>query len=303
MKKRFCVLQITPEYPNPEHEKLFLNEEESDFYFVTYKAYNKNSLKFCPNTLWSETRNILAELVPKSYDYYAFIDHDMGLESRSALNPYEQILEDLNTLNPAVLTYYPGRGLDTPYAKDKKYLESKDYSCMPFTHNGIKIVHESLLKWFFPLCTKFSVDIDACHMFNIKEIPFLKHVVCSHKMVHHNNPTDSASEQIYNKNGAFAKLKMDEMWNWIRPAFKQTKLIDSYASSETQKRDSLTIKNSLVGMFKNKQVDPIPSPKGINYFNKKRIEKFFDLNHEHFKNIDLSVEEQCSYINNIKNKI
>ena len=63
--KRFCVLQITPEIPNEEHVRLFDDKEDSDFYFVVYEKENDRALKFCPNTVWSETRNTLAKLVPK----------------------------------------------------------------------------------------------------------------------------------------------------------------------------------------------------------------------------------------------
>ena len=70
MNKRFCVLQVTPKEPNPEHVKLFYNREHSDFYFVTFGEENPDAIKFCPNTIWSQTRNTLAELVPKKYDYY-----------------------------------------------------------------------------------------------------------------------------------------------------------------------------------------------------------------------------------------
>ena len=112
--KRYCVLQITPENPNQKHVEYFKDKEESDFFFVTYKKENPDSLGFFPNTVWSETRNILCELVPKEYDYYAFLDHDMGLEPRTNLGPYEQILKDLE-MNPAVLTYYPGKNIESPY--------------------------------------------------------------------------------------------------------------------------------------------------------------------------------------------
>ena len=69
-RKRLCVLQVTPAEPNPEHVEMFANKQNCDFYFVTHDYENSNALKFCPNTVWSETRNILVELVPKKYDYY-----------------------------------------------------------------------------------------------------------------------------------------------------------------------------------------------------------------------------------------
>ena len=71
MKKRFCILQVTPDKPNKQHQEMFSNVE-SDFYFVTHDKFNKDALEYCPNTVWSETRNTLVNLVPKQYDYYGF---------------------------------------------------------------------------------------------------------------------------------------------------------------------------------------------------------------------------------------
>ena len=227
--KRLCVLQVAPSNPNKDHVSYFKDKENCDFYFVTHDDDNPEALKYCPNTRWAETRNTLAELVPKEYDYYAFVDYDYILRPQRDLEPLEQIIEDLE-MNPAVLTYYPGNNLQTPYASDKEYFNSRDYSCIPFTHAGLKVVHHSLMKWFFPLCTNFSVDIDSCHMFNIQEIPFLKNIVCSHKMIYDNGNSDE--EATYNKDGAYSKYKMDEMWKWIQPSFKMNKIINFYAGTQ-----------------------------------------------------------------------
>ena len=71
MKKRICVLQVTPENPNQEHVKFF-NTDDCDFYFVTHDVYHEDALQFCPNTTWTDTRNILAKNVPKNYDIKLF---------------------------------------------------------------------------------------------------------------------------------------------------------------------------------------------------------------------------------------
>jgi hypothetical protein len=94
MTKRFCVLQVTPIAPNPEHVELFAKQEDCDFFFVTHDGPNKDALKFCPNTTWTDTRNILAAQVPKHYEYYAFVDYDYNFRPLGELNPREQILQD-----------------------------------------------------------------------------------------------------------------------------------------------------------------------------------------------------------------
>jgi len=275
--KRFCVLQITPAQPNPTHLSLFSNKEDSDFYFVTHDEPHPSALKYCPNTVWSETRNILYEEVPKLYDYYAFIDHDLELESLSKLGIYEQLLEDLS-LNPAVLTFYSGRGISTPYASNQDFLNSRKYSCIPFTHNGIKIIHHSLLDWFFPLFTEFRVDYDACHIFNLKEIPFLDDIVVSHSLLHHNS--ESRGHQSYYADGNTAYNKMHEAWRKLSAALTN----DAVPSFVRDAADSMVIKKYFVDQFHIKDLSPAPKPPDINYWDQNRVSKIFDLSHPFFSN-------------------
>jgi len=291
IKKRLCVLQVTPEEPNKDHVELFKDKEHSDFYFVTHDKENKDAIKFCPNTTWVETRNILAELVPKEYEYYAFIDYDYVLRPQRGKNALDQICEDLQDFEPAVLTYYPGKGLITPFAENKEYYNSADHSVIPFTHCGLKIVHHSLMSWFFPMVTRFGGGVDACHLFNILEIPFLRHVVCSHKMLYDNGVTDL--ETPHNQNGAWSKYRMDEMWAWIMPAFKKSKILGD-GSNQQELRDSLHIKNTFINLVLTKGLKPKMMQKQDNYLDTQSIENFFDLSHERFVNINLEVEEKMA---------
>jgi len=297
MNKRLCVLQVTPEAPNQKHVELFSDKPDCDFYFVTHDAPHPDALKYCPNTTWTDTRNILAEMVPKNYDYYAFVDYDYVLRPMGDKNPLQQILSDLEQFNPAVLTFYPGNGLHTPFATDIKYRDSKDHSIIPFTHCGLKIVHHSLMDWFFPMVTKFGGGMEACHLFNILEIPFLRHVICSHKMLYDNGVTDL--EAPHNVDPRRSKLNMDKMWSWIYPYFNKRKILrDSQVAwrwgdniprrieEYTSYTDSLNIKDFYVNTIKNK-VEPCRSSKDVDYSNDEfssQITKFFDLNHEYFIN-------------------
>ena len=296
MKKRLCVLQVTPENPNQKHVELFSNKDNCDFYFVTHDAPHKDALKYCPNTTWTDTRNVLAEMVPKNYDYYAFVDYDYEFHTKGDLSVLEQIIYDLGEFNPAVLTYYPGKGLITPFANDKKYFSSHDYSIIPFTHCGLKIVHHSLMDWFFPMVTRFGGGVEACHLFNILEIPFLKNVVCSHKIIYDNGVTDM--DAPHNKDGNMSKLNMDKMWSWIYPYFNKRKILRDNETSlrwgnsippkieeYTSYTDSLKIKEFYVNIFKQKKVNPEKSQKDVDYRSKEykeKINNFFDLNHEYF---------------------
>ena len=293
--KRLCVLQVTPETPNQEHVELFSNKPDCDFYFVTHDAPHPDALQYCPNTTWTDTRNILAEMVPKNYDYYAFVDYDYVLRPCREKSALEQILEDLEEYNPAVLTFYPGNGLHTPYASDTRFRDSQDYSVIPFTHCGLKIVHNSLMDWFFPMVTKFGGGFSSCHLFNILEIPFLSNVVCSHKMLYDNGVSDMSSE--HNKNAHIGKLNMDKMWMWLYPYFNKRKIlrdkqikmrfgdkipqrIEEYSSYT----NSLNVKETFVDLFRARNVLPQKSPKDVNYWDEQRMSKIFDLNHEYFIN-------------------
>lgn len=282
MKKKLCVLQVAPSEPNPDHIEYFKNKEDCDFYFVTHDDEHQDAMQFCPNTTWVDTRNILAKNVPKEYEYYAFVDYDYVFRPQRKLNVLEQILEDLCDFNPAVLTYYPGNGLITPYASNVEYYESFEHSVIPFTHCGLKIVHHSLMKWFFPMVTRFGGGVDACHLFNILEIPFLKNVVCSHKMKYDNGVTDF--ETPHNKSGYISKMNMDKMWQWILPAFKKSEML-KIKYGNTDYKDSLSVKNFFISVFKDSNILPQKEQADINYFSKERVEKFFDLEHEWFYGI------------------
>tara|TARA_Y100000593_G_scaffold10512_2_gene18959 strand:- start:3265 stop:5199 length:1935 start_codon:yes stop_codon:yes gene_type:complete len=300
-KKRFCVLQVTPEHPNPKHVEMFSNKKNSDFYFVTHDAPHNKALEYCPNTTWTDTRNILAAKVPKEYDYYAFIDYDYELEPYQAgempakLTAPEQILYDLEKYNPAVLTYYPGRGMITPFANNKQFRDSRNASIIPFTHCGLKIVHHSLIDWFFPMVTLFGGGVESCHLFNILETPFLSNVVCSHRMIYHNGNTDV--DAPHNQDGAYNKYCMDQMWQWMYPSFKKTKLLEFYAGAgniQQELNDSLLIKKAFQAVFLSKYIEPTCENQDVMYLDKERISNFFDLSHERFLNIDKPVNIQMS---------
>jgi hypothetical protein len=132
-------------------------------------------------------------------------------------------------------------------------------------------------------------------MFNIQEIPFLKNIVCSHKMIYDNGISDP--EAIYNKDGAFSKYRMDEMWKWIRPSFKMNKILKFYQTSDRDIDNSLFIKESFVNLLRTKDLHPSPSPSDIDYYDINRISKVFDLTHQFFINKGKPTNEQFEFIN------
>ena len=175
--------------------------------------------------------------------------------------------------------------MTTPFAGNLSYRDSKEYSILPFSHCGLKIVHHSLMDWFFPMLNLFGGGVEACHLFNIQETPFMKHVVCSHKMVYDNGVTDENAP--HNTNGAVSKYIMDLMWEWIRPAFKKEVIINHYAKNERHKKDSLLIKQAFIDFMLQQQEKlplPVKSEEDVNYWDSERINDFFDTSHEWFLN-------------------
>tara|TARA_Y100001938_G_scaffold148191_1_gene231223 strand:+ start:5890 stop:6750 length:861 start_codon:yes stop_codon:yes gene_type:complete len=280
MNKRLCILQVTPSTPTQSHVELFGNKEQCDFYFVTHDKPHKEALEYCPNTTWTDTRNVLIEKVPKKYDYYGFADYDYGFRPLGTLGALEQVLYDLDKFNPAVLTYYPGRGMITPFADNIDYRNSKEYSVLPFAHAGFKMIHHSLLDWFFPMITQYGGGVEACHLFNILEIPFLKNTVCSHKMVYDNGHTNM--ESPHNRDSYKNQYNMHMMWNWLRPSIKRTKIIDYYAKTEKEKADPMLIKRAFIDIVIQQNIQPVESEKTVNYYDINKISTFFNPTHEWF---------------------
>jgi hypothetical protein len=277
--KKLAVLQVTPENPTKKHIEMFGGQLDCEFYFVSHDVDHPDAVKFCPNTSWAETRNILVERVPKDYEYYAFVDYDYEIESLTELSILEQIISDLDHFKPAVLVPFPGDGLGGGplRASDLKYRHSRDHSIWLFTHAGFVVVHHTLLDWFFPLVTQFDGGFSACHLFNILQIPFLKNIIVSHKFIYHNRVSGpSESNAIHHRRG-LGRKNMDKMWCWIQPAF------EIHDFSKFKKAEE--IKNYFIKICQNKQFSPkVNHSDNINYYNTHLLRSFFNPQHEYFKN-------------------
>ena len=290
--KKFCVLQVTPYKPNKQHIELFANKKESDFYFVTHDKPNPDALKFCPNTHWNETRDILIDLVPKNYEYYAFVDYDYNLRTRTDKNFYDQLINDLNKFNPSVLIPYPGKGNSTDLVNDEKFFKERCYSINAFTHCGLKVIHHSLLKWFFPMTTGFHHGWAASHFFNILEIPFLSSSITSHLLIYDNEVNNPNS--THNKN-AEKILDMHKLWMWLRPYFNKRHLLNQYTKwnklpknieEKATYTDAFDIKKYYVDYYKKLKISPKVHKRASenDFFDLDLISEYFDLNHRFFKN-------------------
>jgi hypothetical protein len=204
---KICFLETSKKGPTKNHLELF-NHKKCDFYYVTFGKEIKNDSKclaFCPNTKWGETRNKLYELVPKIYDYYAFIDDDIIFSSNTNLGFIDQLITDLNNTNPIVLSaYYLNNNNENTILKPMCYFNNF------FGNNCFKIYNKDFLNYFFPCITKFGGTYDTCHMNNILEIKFMNKIICSHNILM-KNPVHSGNYTIKDKEN------MKKLWVWVRP--------------------------------------------------------------------------------------
>lgn len=241
---KIAVLEICPLEPTRHHQNLFFNKEKEGWHFFyvshfqpnheypqsyfSHKQQNdKHFLGNYPNTSWAFTRNILYNQIDKqSYDYYFFIDYDAHLSfNPSAKTHHDKIRGEfkyyLEKYQPPIAMPY--------YADDIPKLNNlNNYECSTtlFTNNIIKIIHKDLLSWFLPYNLTHGGTYDACHFFNILEIPFKPWVCCIHSIIVKNQ----AHEAPHYKNNAHHKKAMENMYQEFKSAFKwpliQEKAID-----------------------------------------------------------------------------
>ena len=81
---------------------------------------------------------------------------------------------------------------------------------------------------------------------------------------------------------------MDEMWKWLKPAFKVDKLLEKFTKDPNDLNDSLFIKKVFVEIARVKETTPVESDIDVDYYDVDRISKVFDLEHEFFINKGMS---------------
>jgi hypothetical protein len=292
--KQFAVLQITPQNPNPEHIEMFSNKSECDFFFVTHDSPHPDGLKYCPNTSWAETRNILVEKVPKNYEYLLFVDYDYKIESLTSLGIVQQICKDLEVFEPSFYSAFIGDGIpsqlrsNTLRVRNTSFLNSRAYSINAFISCGMKAIHHTLVPWFFPMFTRFDGGYSAAHLFNILEIPFYETMITSHNIIYHN--MESPSETRHNANPNRFE-NMNTGWCEIRETlnFEYLSSLDEKFNPPFPARNlqiegnSLKIKEYFERYCIEMDFEPRKSKRNINHYSEELISKYFNLNHPFFK--------------------
>lgn len=85
--KSFCLLEqgnLVGDLLTAQKKKMFTTDF-SDFYRLNWQRSDDPDAFICAqNVVWSEGRSLLYEKVPKSYEYYVFIDDDISFHSPSS---------------------------------------------------------------------------------------------------------------------------------------------------------------------------------------------------------------------------
>lgn len=175
---KICLLEVGPSGPLlNNHRENIIESFKDDYYFVTHDNEHPKAMSFNKGFCWAKNRNYLAKHVPKKYDYYWFTDYDVSYKSMTQFSVYDQIIKDLTKMKPAVMVCH-----DESKAKNNYgglTYEGNEYQNIAMSNNQMKIIHADLLDWFFPMPFEFGGIWDACHFFNVLEIPFLDSIICT----------------------------------------------------------------------------------------------------------------------------
>jgi hypothetical protein len=266
--KDLCILETSPSGPIENHKKLFNNY---DWFYVSHDSELSNDercISFNRGFMFSQNRNCLYNYVKTleiKYKYYMFIDYDVEIKSiNTNIDPINQLINDLNEYNPAVMILYDKS------KPDYSFIKPNCISNLMFSNNQIKIYHHSIIDYIFEGPSHICGIWDTCHHNNVLEIPFYKYVLCNSKIICSGLISNPKSQPSYYTN----KDVIKEMHNYMYP----------YFSNELQK---FKISNDMKHFFLNlsKHISPIKMPHNIDYLKFINVFQYFDPNYPHFNNL------------------
>jgi hypothetical protein len=273
IEKDLAVLEVAPKAPTPLHTQLFVNNPDCDFYMVTHDEAHPDALSFNQGWTWAQNRNDLACRVPRKYLYYCFVDYDVDLRSVTGKPVLDELLSVLREWNPAVLvTHNIQSGVD-PF--DQQLID-KGNTVGPvlFSNNMIKIVHHSLIDYFFPMPAQFGGFWDCCTAFNILEaIPFPDRILCAYN-VKSRSLVSSGYEQARNR--AVGDAAMQSACEWMMGAVLPHARVPDGNNVFGIKEYYLDVRKKML---------PERFPASVNHLDRRYLSRFFDLSHEHFRNL------------------
>jgi hypothetical protein len=212
---KIVFLEMSPDGPNEHHIEILKNNDKCDFFYVTFKKPVENDdsfLGFFPNTVWGETRQKLFELVPKKYDYYCFIDDDIILKSCTANSFIEQLLIDINTIEPVVMAPYYTNEQTNGNCPVYKMKNDNGYAMKYFSNCAFKAYHKDYLNYFFPIDMKYGGQYASAFFLGLLELIFKNKIITSHNITYTNPP-----EQLADYSNA--KTHENNAWNEYKTYF------------------------------------------------------------------------------------
>jgi len=259
---KLAVLEVNKSGPSDYHNSLFSNRDNVDFFYVTFgkKDASQNCLGFYPRSHWSQTRNYLYKNVPKSYDYYMFIDEDIKLDSIFG-DPVDILIQDLEAYKPAVLSpLYIINNSPEFIGSEKNGIYQR-----LFSNNCVKIIHKNFLDWLLPYNNIFNGSWSACHFINFLEIPLFESVLTTTKVAMRN--LNSSGHDVSSDNSH--ALNMERIWDWFKPCF---------LSVCKEGNNSLYIKK-----YYQTQTKVAEPRSNFLKLSDAKISKYFDISHEFFR--------------------
>ena len=194
----------------------------------------------------------------EKYDYYWFTDYDVEYSSQTDLSVVDQIIKDLSDYNPAVMVCYDPKktnnaGHRNIYLKPDK---SKPIRSALMTNNQMKIVHKSLIDYFFPMPLRFGSIWDTCYYFSMLEVPFIGSVVMNYN--------------VYGS-GLVSDAKSQGTQQSLNRIFNEMKKIVSYDIQDSH------LETAMMYQLKSRMKEAVKNKKDINFYNEEHISSYLDL--------------------------
>jgi len=256
---KLVMLETTPAGPLPGYRE-FAGHSALDVRFVTYREPHPDAVAFRRGENWISNRNFLAATVPRRYDYYWFTEYDVKYTSRTDAGVVDQIIADLEAYHPAVMVCYDIT------KHDYERIEGEPRTFL-MSNNQVKIIHHSLLDWFFPQCFQIEGQWENCHLHNVLEYPFRHHVMMTSNVHARGMIREAAASP---DTAALGFANMQRMHDWIRPSF--TALMPQGETHQEYKAACLAA---------NKATALRRSPADVVYGDD--VADYFDLTHKQFK--------------------
>jgi hypothetical protein len=271
--KYLAILEVSPAGPTDYHKALFAKRSDCDYFFVTHDTPVSGGLAYNPKWTWAMNRNDLAARVPKLYEYYCFIDYDVLLSSASGNDIVTVLIDTLKEWNPAVLVTRSSSGR-VEKADAENMRKGNPVGPGLFGNNMVKIVHHSLLPYFFPLPARFGGFWDCCQIFNMLEaVPFSTNVLRVYDISHKSAVSSPYAHNADNKKGEAAMLAA---FQWLQEA-----ILPHHPAAKLHSVDAMKRYYQEQALH----LEPSKKPRTESYLIYEFISSVWDLRHQHFKQL------------------